>query len=106
MWLRSFLRGRSQRVVLNGTQSQWLEVTCGVPQRSVLGPLLFVLYINDIAEYIHCELGVFADDTKIYSVINSLCNIMELQCDLDYMQEWCKIWLLNLNLKLCILVNP
>ena len=101
MWLMNFLQGRSQMVVLNGIQSQWLEVTSGVPQRSVLGPLLFVLYINDIAEYIHCKLGVFADDTKIYSIINNMCNTMELQCDLDNMQEWCKTWLLKLNLEKC-----
>ena len=97
----NFLQGRSQRVVLNGIQSQWLEVTSGVPQGSVLGPLLFVLYINDIAENIQCKLGVFADDTKIYSIINNMCNTMELQCDLDNMQEWCRTWLLKLNLEKC-----
>ena len=101
MWLTNFLQGRSQRVVLNGIQSQWLEVTSGVPQGSVLGPLLFVLYINDIAENIQCKLGVFADDTKMYSIINNMCNTMELQCDLDNMQEWCRTWLLKLNLEKC-----
>ena len=101
MWLMNFLQGRSQRVVLNGIQSQWLEVTSGVPQGSILGPLLFVLYINDIAENIQCKLGVFADDTKIYSIINNMCNTMELQCDLDNMQEWCRTWLLKLNLEKC-----
>ena len=74
----NFLQGRSQRVVLNGIPSQWLVVTSGVPQGSVLGPLLFVLYINDIAENIQCKLGVFVDDTKIYSIINNMCNTMEL----------------------------
>ena len=101
MWLMNFLQGRSQRVVLNGIHSQWLEVTSGVPQGSVLEPLLFVLYINDISENIQCKLGVFADDTKIYSIINNMCNTMELQCDLDNMQEWCKTWLLKLNLEKC-----
>ena len=100
-WMKSFLHGRFQRVVLNGIESQWLEVTSGVPQGSVLGPLLFVLYINDIAENIKCKLGIFADDTKIYSIINSVSNVEDLQCDLDNMQEWCETWLLNLNLDKC-----
>ena len=100
-WMKSFIHGRFQRVVLNGIESQWLEVTSGVPQGSVLGPLLFVLYINDIAENIKCKLGIFADDTKIYSIINSVSNVEDLQCDLDNMQEWCETWLLNLNLDKC-----
>ena len=74
---------------MNGVQSHWSEVTSGVPQGSVLGPLLFaiVLYINDVAEIIRCKLGIFADDTKIYSIINSVRNVEELQCDLDSMWE-------------------
>ena len=69
LWLENFLHNRSQRVVLNGTESQWSDVTSGVPQGSVLGPLLFVLYINDKAEFIECQLGVFADDTMMYKII-------------------------------------
>ena len=60
-----------------------------------------MLYINDIAENIKCKLGIFADDTKIYSIINSVSNVEDLQCDLDNMQEWCETWLLNLNLDKC-----
>ena len=101
MWLRSFLNGRFQRVVLNGVQSHWSEVTSGVPQGSVLGPLLFVLYINDVAETIQCKLGIFADDTKIYSIINSARDVEKLQCDLNSMREWSRSWLLNLNLEKC-----
>ena len=96
-----FLQGRSQRVVLNGVKSQWSEVTSGVPQGSVLGPLLFVLYTNDIAEIIQCHFGIYADDTKIYSVIKSLCDTVNLQQDLDNIQDWSKLWLLNLNSEKC-----
>ena len=101
LWLKSFLFGRFQRVVLNGSVSQWTGVTSGVPQGSVLGPLLFVLYINDIAEAIQSELGLFADDTKIFSIIKSICDVTKLQRDLIKMQEWNGIWLLNLNLEKC-----
>ena len=71
-WLECFLHGRSQRVMLNVYEFQWSDITSGVPQGSVLGPLLFVLYINDIAEFIQNKLSVFADDTKMYSIIRSV----------------------------------
>ena len=87
--------------MLNGVNSEWFEVTSGVPQGSVLGPLLFVLYINDIAEIIKCQLGIFADDTKMYSVVKSLCDVVNLQEDLDRMQDWSRLWLLNLNSEKC-----
>ena len=71
--------------MLNGVQCHWFKVTSGVPQGLVFGPLLFVLFciINDIAETIWCKLGIFADDTKIYSIINNVMDVEELQCDLD-----------------------
>jgi len=65
----------------------------------VLGSLLFVLYINDIAEFIQCQLGAFTDDTKIYSIIRIICDVIKLQSNLDKMQEWSRIYLLNLNLE-------
>ena len=75
---RVFCSDQFQRVALNGFQSQWSEVTSGVLQGLVPGPLLFVLYINDIAETIRRELGIFANDTKIYSIINSVNDVEEL----------------------------
>jgi len=88
-------------VVLNGKVFEWLEVTSGVPQCSVLGPLLFVLYINDIAEDIQCDLEVFADDTKIYSIIETIEDILRLQQDLNNVQEWSTLSLLSLNIDKC-----
>ena len=65
-WIRSFLTGRSQRVVVNGADSSWSQVTSGIPQGSVLGPLLFLLFINDMPDYNMSSIKIFADDTKAY----------------------------------------
>jgi len=73
----------------------------GVPQGSVLGSLLFVLYVNDIAETIQCDLEVFADDTKIYSIIETIEDIVKLQQDLNKLQDWLKLSLLSLNIDKC-----
>ena len=86
LWLKNFPSGHLQRVVLNGPQSKWSKVTSSVPQGSVLGPLLFVLYINDLSEIIRCNLNVFADDIKIYSMILSDCDAIYLQRNLDKTQ--------------------
>ena len=80
---------------MNGANSEWLEVTSGVPQGSVLGPLLFILYINDIVEVIQCDLEIFADDTKLYSIIETIHDIAKLQQDLDNLQDWSRPLLLN-----------
>ena len=76
-WLTNFLQ-RLQRVVLNSENSEWVEVSSGVPQGSVLEPLLFVLYVNDIVEFIQSKLEMFANDTKIYSVIETIHDIAKL----------------------------
>ena len=65
-WIRSFLTGRSQRVVVNGADSSWSQVTSGIPQGSVLGPRLFLLFINDMPDDIMSSIKIFADDTKVY----------------------------------------
>ena len=96
-WLTNFLQEWLQRVVLNGENSEWVEVSSGVPQGSVLGPLLFVLYVNDIVKFIQSELEIFADDTKIYPVIETIHDIVKLQQDLWNMQDWSASWLMNLN---------
>jgi len=85
--MKSLLIGRLQRVVLNRIASHWSDVTSGVPQGSVLGSLLFVLYINDIADVIQSDLGIFADDTKIFSIIRDICDMTRLPRDLNNMQE-------------------
>ena len=65
-WIHSFLIGRTQTIVLDGESSEEVKVTSGVPQGSVLGPLLFLLYINDLPENIQSQARLFADDTAVY----------------------------------------
>ena len=69
--MQSFLTNRFQRVLLNGQTSEWLPVKAGVPQGSILGPLLFLIYINDLSENIESTVKLFADDTSLFSVIHN-----------------------------------
>ena len=90
-WLKGLLLNRYQRVILNGSSSSRCAVTSSVPQGSVLGPLLFTLYINDIPNILHTDLSFFADDSKVYTVIKTLEDTHKLQADLDSIQNWCHI---------------
>ena len=65
-WFLSYLSNRRQRVVINGQASDWASVLAGVPQGSILGPLLFLIFINDIVKHIGCSIRLFADDTSLY----------------------------------------
>jgi len=81
-WLREWLRGRKQRVCINGHFSSWTAVTSGVPQGSVLGPVLFLIFINDIDSNLLCAISKFADDTKLSNAINCNKDMDQLQSDL------------------------
>jgi hypothetical protein len=85
--------GRSQRVVVEGKQSQEAPVTSGVPQGSVLGPILFLIYINDLPEGVKSEVRLFADDTIMYRPISNPQDSLALQEDLDKLIEWEQDWL-------------
>ena len=76
LWLSNFLSNRVQRVLVNGCSSDWVGVQSGVPQGSVLGPLLFILYVNDIPDLILSNMRMFADDTKIYFSIQQSGTLM------------------------------
>ena len=92
-----YLTNRSQKVVINGTHSDWEEIKSGVPQGSVLGPVLFLLFINDLPEEVVSELLLYADDAKIFRVIRSDEDREVLQRDLHAMSLWSAIWLLSFH---------
>lgn len=102
-WIRSFLENRRQRVMVNGEVSEWRDVLSGVPQGSVLGPLLFVIFINDLPEAVSgdSEMFLYADDTKIFRQIKTDNDCSKLQEDLDAMRKWTEKWLLNFHPSKC-----
>ena len=87
-WIEEFLTGRQQYVIVNGEKSSPGRVTSGIPQGTVLGPLLFVVYINDILENLSAEGFLFADDTKIFRAITSRDDSLNLQSDIDALEKW------------------
>ena len=91
------LTGRSQRVVVRGCHSAWAPVLSGVPQGSVLGPVLFILYINDLSDSVQSSIKIFADDTKINRTVCGNSGHELLQQGLDAVVEWSKLWQLPFN---------
>lgn len=89
------------RVHVRSSYSTWEQVISGVPQGSVLGPLLFLIYINDLPDSIYSCLRMFADDTKIWSVIRLPSDSDKLQSDLDRLMDWTQQWLLAFNVDKC-----
>ena len=104
-WIASFLQGRTQEVVLEGVHSRPLPVDSGVPQGTVLGPLLFLVYINDITKGINSSIRLFADDCVVYRVIKTLQDAKTLQADLDLLQEWENKWLMHFNSDKCEVIQ-
>ena len=87
-WIREFLLGRTQRVRVDEQFSEEIAVTSGVPQGSVLGPLLFLAYVNDIWRNVESHIGLFADDCILYRKIRESRDIDSLQEDLNRLREW------------------
>ena len=100
-WIGEWLTDRQQRVVLNGAKSDWSHVKSGVPQGSVLGPILFTIYINDIDCNITSNLLKFADDTKLYRKITSIDDADAIQNDLRTMYKWSVDWQMLFNVEKC-----
>ena len=91
-WIDAFLCFRQQRVVVNGVKSDWAPVVSGVPQGTVLGPLLFSLHINDIMSDIESEIRLFADDCVCYREIKDMEDTLKLQRDIDRLGIWARKW--------------
>ena len=96
--LIDFLKDRKKRVVLNGQNSSWANIEAGVPQGSILGPLLFLIYINDLPDNQSTNVKLFADDTSLFSVVH---DITTSSCDLNYdlirVKEWAFQWKMSFN---------
>jgi hypothetical protein len=106
-WTTSFLSNRKHCVRVNGKFSQWKAVLSGIPQGSILGPLLFIIYINDLPDICEGDVGMylFADDAKLFKFIKSRADCSVLQTNLDKLQEWSNNWLLKLNVKKCKVIS-
>ena len=100
-WISTFLENRTQRVICDGKESGESNVTSGVPQGTVLGPLLFLAYINDLPECVTSTARLYADDSLIYRVIANTQDAGALQEDLDKLQAWEGKWLMHFNPDKC-----
>ena len=100
-WVKNFLTDRKQRVCVNGKFSEWESVTSGIPQGSVLGPTLFVIYVNDMPDKLKSVCKLFAGDCKIYSGITSQSDQQKIQEDLDSLCDWSRDWLLEFSVPKC-----
>ena len=96
--IQSFLANRKQRTVLNGKTSQWGAIEAGVPQGSILGPLFFLIYINDLADGWKCDVKLFADDTFIFTVVHDPNSAAaDLNHDLRLINNWARKWRMLFN---------
>ncbi len=102
-WIQNWLSGRKQRVVLNGKKSGWSDVLSGVPQGSVLGPILFLIFINDldsVAPMVEI-IRKFADDTKVGNSARTVKDREDMQEALDRLSNWADVWGMEFNVNKC-----
>ncbi|CAM5122732.1 unnamed protein product [Eretmochelys imbricata] len=99
--IENWLKDREQRVGINGKFSEWRGVTSGVPQRSVLGQILFNLFTNDLEKGVNSEVAKFADDTKLLKIVKTKADCEELQKDLKKLSDWATKWRMKFNVDKC-----
>ena len=102
-WFNNYLSNRLQKVTVLGSTSQPLPILSGVPQGSILGPLLFLVFVNDLPDSIsrQSSVALFADDTKCYRPVTRVSDCEILQSDLHNLVQWCSNWKMDLNLSKC-----
>jgi retron-type reverse transcriptase len=97
-WFESYLSNSRQQVVINGETSDTKSINAGVPQGSILEPMFFLIYINDIVNNISCNTKLFADDTPLYLVVDNEYEAAEqLNKDIESIQQWSQKWLIKFN---------
>ncbi len=99
-WIESYLEGRRQKVVINGVSSDWNDVNASVPQDSILGPLLFLVYVNDLVDDLITLPYLFADDTSLFTVIDPIdteITFNQINRDLQVLHEWSFRWRVTFN---------
>lgn len=104
-WISNWLTDRKQNVVVDGESSEEVTVESGVPQGTVLGPLLFLLYVNDIGEGITSNIRLFADDCILYRCINDSNDVEALQSDLHRLVDWSATWQMHFNINKCSVMH-
>jgi hypothetical protein len=103
LWIEAFLCQRTQRVKINGVLSESEHVLSGIPQGTVLGPLLFIIFVNDLPEVCYClsRIFLFADDAKLYKCITNSSDCEQLNRSCQSLYDWCELWCMKLNVDKC-----
>ena len=104
-WIAAFLKDRHQSVVVEGMTSGQVPLDSEVPHGSVLGPLLFLLHINDLPSVVTSHVRLFVDDCLLYCPIRSVSDQEAFQCDLEALEQWASTWGMRFNAKKCYLMN-
>jgi len=104
-WMRNWLDGRIQRVVINSLVSRWTLVTSDVPHRSIFGPALFNIFISDVDSEIKCLLSMFADDTRLSGAADMPEGQDAIQRELDKLKKWAQVNLMRFNKAKCKVLN-
>ena len=96
-----FIKGRRQRVVVNGNKSTWLDLKSSVPHGSVIGPLLFLIFINIMPNEMNCNIQLFADDATIFKTVDNEEDHQDLAKDFDNLDNWARLWQMRFNVGKC-----